>query len=120
MAGRCRPRRQRHLQPRKGSPRRDPPALPGLATGAAIDQARHADTQATQPQQGIALAQHGGPAERVTEAAAQMPDLALGIEQLALVNLQALHAAFPAPALVGLFDPFPLQLPPLLELAQAT
>src|SRR5690606_31932001 len=91
------------------------PALAGLVAGSTIDQRRHANTQSPQPHQGIAFAQHGGPTKRMTQTAVKMPDLAFDVEHAPLTVMQALHPAFSSTALIGLFDPFALSLPPMLE-----
>lgn len=45
-----------------------------------------------------------------------MPDLAFGIQHMAMVIAQPLHTAFAATPLVGFLDPFPLLLPVIIEL----
>jgi hypothetical protein len=60
------------------------------------------------------LAQHGWPAKRVEQAAVNMTRLTFGVEQRG-VFVNTLHATEAAAAIVRLFDPFTLDLPPVVE-----
>ncbi|MNE78260.1 hypothetical protein D3C80_1746470 [compost metagenome] len=79
----------------------------------------HTHVQRLETEQGIALAQYGGATERVPQGAVDVPDLALGVEQLSVVAVQPLHPAFPASSLIGLFDPLTLLAPEKIEAVRA-
>jgi hypothetical protein len=54
------------------------------------------------------------------QAAIEVPDLALGVQQLPACVVQPLHAAFAAAPLIGFLYPLTLLLPVVIELRTAT
>src|SRR5690606_10819799 len=93
-----------------------PPTLLRIALHAAVEHLRHLDPELAQAHQRIALTQHRGPAERIQQAAVDMADLPLGIEQAPTFFAQALDPAPTTATLVGLLDPLTLPLPPVRKL----
>ena len=88
----------------------------GAALGASEHQPRHTHAKLLETVQGIQLTQYRRAAERMAQAAIDVTDLTLGIQDLALRVAQTLHTTLPTAPLVGLLHPFTLLLPVVLEI----
>src|SRR5690606_26790693 len=91
------------------------PLVVGIALGATEDDARYTHAQLLEAVQRIEFTQYGGPPERVQQAAVDMPDLALGVQQLAIGIVETLHATLATAPLVRLLDPLALLAPVKIE-----
>ena len=87
----------------------------GIALGTTEHQARYTHPELLEAVQRIEFTQHGWPAEGVQQAAINMPDLTLCIQQFAVGIVEPLHTTFATPALVRLLYPLALLAPVKIE-----